>query len=306
MDGTVPQDVRERIRIMVDESHQENVQKVKALDDKFRGLYTITEGLVNNSSEAIRGFGKVAAALDIRQQLIVRRSGPFVKPAPPKAGGKQLRPGAKPVPKHAVSSAQNAQKKKRSRGKGRKVQGLPAHPAPPPHPPRAPTPRPAPAKARFQSTDIRVTQGLLPPNTIRGDLRDHLERRHQPSREEDSNKSSSKAKSGASSKDRGRVGQHGGSQSSSHHRGQDQDRKRSPPHSGPPRVSTKSSTATSQSSGTSSSHARDQAKRTKSSSDQGRRSDDPDWRARDSKVRYLTVEVSWGSVVCRWYLLGIG
>merc|ERR1712112_483889 len=104
------------------------------MDQKFRGHYNITEGLVNDSSEAIRGFGKVAAALDIRQQFIVRRSGLFVKPTPPKASGKQLKPGAKPVPKNAVSSAQNVKKKQRSPGKGRKVQGLPAHPAPPPHP----------------------------------------------------------------------------------------------------------------------------------------------------------------------------
>ena len=244
--------------------------------------------------------------MDIRQQFIVRKSGPLVKPTPPKAGGKQLKLGAKPVPKNAVSSAQNARKKQRSRGKGRKAQGLPAHPAPPPHPPRAPTPRSAPAQTRYGSVDIRVKQGKLPPNTVQGDLRDHLERRQQSSREEDSDKSSSQAKSGASSKDRGRVGHHGGSQSSSHHRGPGQGRKRYPSRSGPPQASTKSSTATSQSSRTSSSHAKDPAKRTKSSSDRGRGSDEPDWRARDSKVRYLIVGVTWGSIVGRWYFLSIG
>ena len=114
MDSTVPKDVRERIYLAVEESHQENLQRARAMDQKFHSLYTITEGLVNDSTEAVRGFGKVAAALDIRQQFIVRKSGPFVKPTPPKAGGKQLKPGAKPVPKNAVSSAQNANKKQRS------------------------------------------------------------------------------------------------------------------------------------------------------------------------------------------------
>ena len=85
MDGTVPRDVRERIHLAVQESHEENLSRARAMDQKFRGLYTITEGLVNNSSEAIRGFGKVAAALDIRQQFIIRKSGPFVKSIPPKA-----------------------------------------------------------------------------------------------------------------------------------------------------------------------------------------------------------------------------
>merc|ERR1712082_228480 len=112
MDSTVPQDVREKIRLAVQESHKENLSRAQAMDLKFCGLYTITKGLVNNSSEAIRGFGKVAAALDIRQQFIVRKSGPFVRPTPPMAGGKQLKPGA-PVPRNAVSSAQKAKKKQR-------------------------------------------------------------------------------------------------------------------------------------------------------------------------------------------------
>ena len=67
MDSTVPKDVRERIYLAVQESHEDNLSHARAMDQKFCGLYTITEGLVNNSMEAIRGFGKVAAALDIRQ-----------------------------------------------------------------------------------------------------------------------------------------------------------------------------------------------------------------------------------------------
>ena len=82
LDSTIPMEVRERIHLAVEMSHQENVKRVKALDQKFRGLYTVASGLVNNSMEAVRGFGKVAAALDIRQQVIVRRSGPFIKPTP--------------------------------------------------------------------------------------------------------------------------------------------------------------------------------------------------------------------------------
>ena len=305
MDSTIPQEVRERIHLAVEMSHQENVRKVQALDQKFRGLYTTVSGLVNDSMEAIHGYGKVASALDIRQQVIVRRSGPFVKPTASKAGGKQLKPGAKPVPSCAVSSAQSASKKKRSRGKGRKTQGLPAHTAPPPNPP-APVPRSAPAsrdKPRFQSMDIWVKQGLLPPNTLSSaDLRNHLEQRQHSSREGE--KVPSQAKSlGARSKDRGGVGQQGGSQSSSHHRGSSQGHSGSSSRSGPPRPPP-SSTATSGSQA-SASYAQVTAKGTKSPPDQGKRSAERD-RSRDSKVRYLTVEVSWGSSVNRWYFLGIG
>merc|ERR1712112_480075 len=80
MDSTIPQEVRERIHLAVEMSHQENVRRVQALDQKFRGLYTTVSGLINDSMEAIRGYRKVASALDIRQQVIIRRSGPFIKP----------------------------------------------------------------------------------------------------------------------------------------------------------------------------------------------------------------------------------
>ena len=131
----LPEEVRRRILLTVEESHQENLRRVQVLDQRFRSLYTSATGLVNDAMETYRAFGKVTAALDIRQQLIVRKSGPFVRKATPPSGvGKRLKPGAKPVPAAAVSSAQGAQKKKRSQGKGRKIQGLPPHPNPPPAP----------------------------------------------------------------------------------------------------------------------------------------------------------------------------
>ena len=143
--------------------------------------------------------------------------------------------------------------------------------------------------------DIREKQKRLQNTVSKSDLRNRLEELHRSTWEED--KSSSQAKfSGALPKDRGGVGHHGGSQSSSHHRGSHQDSKETPPRSGPPRPRP-SSTATSQSLGTPFSHARDQAKRNKSSTDQGRGSDEPNWRARDNKVRCLTVEVTRGVTV---------
>ena len=139
-------------------SHQENLKKVKALDQKVRGLYTMAAGLVNDSSETMCGYGKVISALDIRQQVILRKSGPFVKPT--SSQGSKLKPGAQPVPSCAVSSALAAKKKVRSRGKGRNALGLSAHPAPPPASSNLP-PCQAPAhpEAKFQSTDIQVKQG---------------------------------------------------------------------------------------------------------------------------------------------------
>ena len=148
--------------------------------------------------------------------------------------------------------------------------------------------------------DIWVKQGLLPPNTLcSADLRNRLKHRQHSSREEDKVPSQAKS-SGAHSKDRGRVGQQGGSQSSSHHRGSGQGRSGSPSHSGPPRPPP-SATATSGSLA-SASNARVTAKGTKSPPDQGKRSAERD-RSQDSKVRYLPVEVLWGLNVSRLYFL---
>ena len=38
LDSTIPMEVRERIHLAVEMSHQENVRKVKSLNQKFRGL----------------------------------------------------------------------------------------------------------------------------------------------------------------------------------------------------------------------------------------------------------------------------
>merc|ERR1712114_149869 len=106
-----------------------------------------------------RTFGKVTAALDIRQQLIVRKSGPFVRKATPAGGaGKRLKAGAKPVPTAAVSSAQGAQKKKRSQGKGRKAQGLPPHPKPPLAPAPTSDQRSTSSAPRYPAEDMREKQ----------------------------------------------------------------------------------------------------------------------------------------------------
>ena len=44
--------------------------------------YTVASGLVNDGVETLRGFGRVQTALDIHQQSILRKCGPFVKPTP--------------------------------------------------------------------------------------------------------------------------------------------------------------------------------------------------------------------------------
>ena len=102
----MPEEVRRRILLSVEETHRENLRKVQVLDQRCRNLYTSAKGLVNDAMETYRMFGKVTATLDIRQQLIVRKSGPFVRKATPAGGaGKRLKAGAKPVPTAAVSSA---------------------------------------------------------------------------------------------------------------------------------------------------------------------------------------------------------
>ena len=81
---------------------------VQLSDSKAWTLYSSAAGLVNDRMETMRGFSKVQTALDIRLQYIVRKSGPFVK------------------------EPNNIAKKKRSKGSGRKTQGLPPrNPLPP-------------------------------------------------------------------------------------------------------------------------------------------------------------------------------
>ena len=122
---------------------------------------TMAAGLVNDGTEAIRGYGRLASALNVRQQAILRKSGPFVKPTAAKGCSK---PWDKPA-FNAMSSVAAAKKKARSRDKGKKIQGLPPHPAPLPV---SFPPLPAPAKfpVLFRGVDIWKTykQEKLPPS----------------------------------------------------------------------------------------------------------------------------------------------
>ena len=76
------------VNIMVEESHDENYRRVQALDTRFRSLYTAATGLVNDGTQAIRGYGRLASALDVREQAILRKCGTFVKPTTSKGHSK--------------------------------------------------------------------------------------------------------------------------------------------------------------------------------------------------------------------------
>ena len=147
------------------------------------------------------------SALDVWQQQILRKCGPFVRPTTSKASKPQ---GGKPT--NAVSSATGIDKKKRSRGIGRKSLGLPPHTAPPPfknHPSATSMPAPgtpsvciSPMNTRkkyrqdaqrqlkkyepgtieeLPCSPLREKQRKLPPNRSghKGDLRDHLAKKQQ-------------------------------------------------------------------------------------------------------------------------------
>ena len=92
MDSRIPEEVCKWVKLLVEMFHQKNLKKVKALDQKVQGLCTTAAGLVNYSSETMCGYGKVISALDIRQQVILRKHGPFVKPT--SSQGSKLKPGA--------------------------------------------------------------------------------------------------------------------------------------------------------------------------------------------------------------------
>ena len=67
MDGSIPQEVRERVQVAVDMAHADNVVKMRAMDQKVRALYTTASALVNDSSEALNGYRKMLSALDVWQ-----------------------------------------------------------------------------------------------------------------------------------------------------------------------------------------------------------------------------------------------
>ena len=96
----------------MEESDAKNCRQVLALESKFRSLYTTAAGLVNNSTEAIRGYGRLASSLDVQQQAILRKSGPFVKHTASKGCSK---PWDK-LAFNAMSSVAAAKKTARSRG----------------------------------------------------------------------------------------------------------------------------------------------------------------------------------------------
>ena len=148
----VPEEVSGGILHHMEEVHTRNMERVRLLDNVVQELYSILTGLVNDGMEVIRGYGKLATAL-------LRKCGSFVRPASiQKNSTKASKPPGGKLPSNAVSSAAGAAKKKRSKGSGRKAQGLPPHIMPPPfkpQPARISTPAPERPKVVFTYTDPR-------------------------------------------------------------------------------------------------------------------------------------------------------
>ena len=78
MGDQVPQEIQNRILMAVRQTHTNNVQRVQLWDSKVRSLYSVASGLVNDRVETLRGFGQVQTALDVPQQSILRKCGPFI------------------------------------------------------------------------------------------------------------------------------------------------------------------------------------------------------------------------------------
>ena len=126
---------------------------MKFIDSTVRDIYSIAADLVNDGMEVTRGYEKLVSALDVWQQQILRKCGPFVRPTTSKASKPQ---GGKPT--NAVSSATGMDKKKRSKGSDRKSLGLPPHTAPPSfknQPSATSKPAPATPLVRFSIMDTR-------------------------------------------------------------------------------------------------------------------------------------------------------
>ena len=110
MGDLVPQDIKVRILAAARQSTANNQEMVQLLDSKIRSLYTTASGLVNDGVETLRGYGQVLTALNVRQQSILRMSGPFVKPTCSKAV--TSKPSKDKATTCAMSSATNKAKKR--------------------------------------------------------------------------------------------------------------------------------------------------------------------------------------------------
>ena len=119
MGDQVPQEIQAKILSAVRQAHLNNLQRVQQWDSKVRSLYTAASGLVNDGIESLRGYGQIQAALDVHQQSILRRAGPFVKPT--SSNSTEPKPGKDKSLTSTLSSTHNMERKRRSRGKGSKI-----------------------------------------------------------------------------------------------------------------------------------------------------------------------------------------
>ena len=185
-------------------------------------------------------------ALDIHQQSILRKSGPFVKPNSSLAATKPSKDKAVTC---AMSLASNVAKKKRSRGAGRKTHGLSTHIIPPPVLEPSATSKTVPVaqahrglqksksgSGEYSSSPNCEKHRKLPPSTPAQSYHQfRLSRRHQQTSQGGTSVSSLAESKGARPKDQGGVGHQGGSQSSSHHKRTNQGQQESSASLGPPR-----------------------------------------------------------------------
>ena len=78
--------MKERIIIAVNQSHDINQMKVRALDPTIRSLYVAASGLVYEGAETLRGYDLVHVVLDIRTQSIIKNWRPFKPQTDPRSG----------------------------------------------------------------------------------------------------------------------------------------------------------------------------------------------------------------------------
>ena len=80
------QDTKGRVLHTMKKVHARNMERVQLLDHVVREVYSIRAGLVNDGMEVIRRYGKLATALNVWQQQLLRCLGLFSnQPLPKKA-----------------------------------------------------------------------------------------------------------------------------------------------------------------------------------------------------------------------------
>ena len=78
----IPEDTKLQIAKAVQDTQDENTRRVQSwsstLDGQYMAVYSASADLINGATKNLRAYGKLMGALDLRQQTLISRSGPYL------------------------------------------------------------------------------------------------------------------------------------------------------------------------------------------------------------------------------------